>query len=181
MEEVFLALTLLLAFTIGAVTEALQLTSYLGVMLVGVLISRTEQAKSISIKIRELGEGFFIPIFFGYLGLSVSILGVLQDVQWLITLLVLLTIVRFVASFVPTLFSGYSFVESVKISSGLLPMSEYGLLMLSLGVSYGVLTQVDYSVFIVIFLMVNVLAPLAITLLFRGAPVSSHRGRRRHW
>ncbi|MDD1677431.1 MAG: cation:proton antiporter [Methanomicrobiales archaeon] len=181
MDEVFLALTLLLAFTIGAVTEALQLTSYLGVMLVGVLISRTEQAKTISTKIRELGEGFFIPIFFGYLGLSVSILGVLADVSWLITLLVLLTIARFIAAFVPTLFTGYTAMESVKIASGMLPMSEYGLLMLSLGVTYGVLTQVDYSVFVVIFLIVNVLSPLIITLLFRGTPVSSHRGRRQHW
>jgi Kef-type K+ transport system membrane component KefB len=181
MEEVFLALTLLLAFTIGAVTEALQLTSYLGVMLVGVLISRTEQAKTISSRIRELGEGFFIPIFFGYLGLSVSILGVLQDVQWLLTLLVLLTAIRFVAAFVPTLFTGYSVVESVKISSGMLPMSEYGLLMLSLAVTYGVLTQVDYSVFIVIFLIVNVLSPLVITLLFRGAPVPARRTVRHHW
>ncbi|MDD1674927.1 MAG: cation:proton antiporter, partial [Methanomicrobiales archaeon] len=181
MDEVFLALTLLLAFTIGAVTEALQLTSYLGVMLVGVLISRTEQAKAISTKIRELGEGFFIPIFFGYLGLSVSILGVLADVSWLITLLVLLTIVRFAAGFVPTLFTGYSISETVKIASGMLPMSEYGLLMLSLGVTYGVLTQVDYSVFVVIFLVVNVLSPLAITLLFRGTPVTPHRRRSPHW
>jgi len=63
----------------------------------------------------------------------------------------------------------------VKITSLLLPMSEYGLLMLSIGVDYGVLTTAMYSVLIVVFLLVNILAPMLAIRLFRIPSVRSDR------
>jgi Kef-type K+ transport system membrane component KefB len=173
MDEVLFALTLLLAFSTAAVTEALGLTMYLGIMLVGVLISRTQHAPSISRKIKELGEGFFIPVFFASLGLSVSVLGILENISWLVVLLLSLTAVRFISGLIPTIASGYSPIESCKIAAGMLPMSEYGLLMLSLGVSYGALTEADYSVLVVVFLIVNVLTPVMMGILFRVRGSSS--------
>jgi Kef-type K+ transport system membrane component KefB len=178
MDEVLFALTLLLAFTSAAVTEAVGLTNYLGIMLVGVLISRTQQAGSISTKIKELGEGFFIPIFFGSLGLSVALFGIFENINLLVVLLFSFSLIRFTAFLVPTLFSGYSFLDACKIASGMMPMSEYGLLMISLGMSYGVLTEALYSTLIVIFLIVNVTAPVATNLLFRVHGVSFSRERR---
>jgi len=181
MDEVLVALTLLLAFSTAAITEALGLTTYLGIMLIGVLISRTQYAAPIARSIKELGEGFFIPVFFATLGLSVSVLGIFENISWLVVLLVLLTAVRFVAGFIPSLASGYSLEESCKIAAGMLPMSEYGLLMLSLGISYGVLTEADYSVLVVVFLIVNVLTPFAMSALFRvrgSCHATPGRGRR---
>ncbi|MDD1651609.1 MAG: cation:proton antiporter [Methanomicrobiales archaeon] len=175
LEEALLALTLVLAFLAGAVTEAVGMTSYLGVMLIGVLISRTEQSKVIAKKISDLGEAFFIPVFFASLGLTVSLVAVAQNFQLLLFLLVALTAIRFLAYLVPVKLLGYTFVESMKITSLLLPMSEYGLLMLSIGVDYGVLTSAMYSVLIVVFLLVNILAPMLAIRLFRIPSVRSDR------
>jgi hypothetical protein len=55
-------------------------------------------------------------------------------------------------------------------------MSEYGLLMLSVGLSYGVLENPLYSVLVVVFLIVNVAAPLVTGRVFR---VPSHYGDRK--
>ena len=177
LEEALVALTLVLAFLAGAVTEAVGMTSFLGIMLIGVLISRTEQSRVIAEKISDLGEAFFIPIFFASLGLSVSLVAIAENARLLLLLFAALTGIRFLAYLVPVKLLGYSFVESAKITAFLLPMSEYGLLMLSIGVDYGVLTPALYSVLIVVFILVNILAPMLAIRLFRiPTPRSDRRG-----
>ncbi len=166
MEEVLLALTLLLAFSTAAVTESMGMTSYIGVMLIGVLLSRTEQSRHIARTIDQLGESFFIPVFFASLGLSVQLLAVFSNIPLLLLLLVVLTAIRFFAYFIPLGFSQYSLSESAKISTSLLPMSEYGLLMLGIGLTSLTLDNQTYSILVVIFLIMNVIAPVLIGILF---------------
>jgi Kef-type K+ transport system membrane component KefB len=179
MEEVLLALTLLLAFSTAAITESMGMTSYIGVMLIGVLLSRTEQSRHIARTIDQLGESFFIPIFFASLGLSVQLLAVFSNLSLLLLLLLVLTVIRFFAYFIPLGFSHYSVLESVKISTSLLPMSEYGLLMLGIGITSLVLDSATYSILVVIFLIMNVIAPVLIGFLFGVSPQRS-RARLRH-
>jgi len=167
LDEVFIALTLLLAFSAAAVTEALGMTSYFGYMLVGVLVSRTEQARQILKKMEDLGEAFFIPVFFASLGLAVSLGAVAGNAALLLLLLAAITAIRFVAYTIPMVLLSYSFVEAVKIGSGLLPMSEYGLLMLSIALAAGVLGNPLYSVLVMVFLVVNVAAPLVTGRVFK--------------
>jgi Kef-type K+ transport system membrane component KefB len=167
LDEVFIALTLLLAFSAAAVTEAVGMTPYIGYMLVGVLVSRTEQSKAIKKKMGDLGEAFFIPVFFASLGLVVSLVSVAENAVLILILLAAITAIRFVAYTVPMVLLSYSFVEAVKVGSGLLSMSEYGLLMLSVGLAYGVLANPLYSVLVVVFLIVNVAAPLVTGRVFK--------------
>ena len=180
MEEVLLALTLLLAFSTAAITESVGMTSFFGVMLIGVLLSRTEQSRRISKTIEQLGESFFIPVFFASLGLSVHLLAVLDNLSLLLLLTAVLTMVRFAAYLIPLGFCNYSLAESLKISAGLLPMSEYGLLMLGIGITYNVLDSTIYSILIVIFLVMNILAPILIGLVFGSGP-SRKTARRQRW
>ncbi len=179
LDEVLLALTLLLAFSLAAITEAIGLTPYLGVMLVGILISRTPQAGAVSRSIRQIGEGFFIPVFFASLGLGVTVLPLLLNLPWLVFLLVTFTAIRLAAAMVPALFCGHSLVQSVRVAAGMAPMSEYGLLMLSLGAASGVLDGTFYSVLVGVFLLGNVLSPFLLNASF-AAGLSPHRKPRRH-
>lgn len=166
MEPVLLALTLLLAFSMAAVTERIGITSYVGVMLIGILLSRTEQSERIARTIDQLGEGFFIPIFFASLGLSVSLPEVFANLSLFLFLLAAIIAVRFIAYLFPLSLSGYETGEALKISAGLLPMSEYGLLMLGIGLTYLVLDPAMYSILVVVFLVANLLAPVFIGIAF---------------
>jgi Kef-type K+ transport system membrane component KefB len=176
MEEVLLALTLLLAFSMGAITERMGMTSYVGVMLIGVLLSRTEQSRRIARTIDQLGESFFIPVFFASLGLSVHLLSVVTQIPLLLLLFVIITAVRFVAYLIPLGFCNYTLTESLKISAGMIPMSEYGLLMLGIGLAYNALDGPIYSLLVVVFLLVSMLGPGIIGLVF-GRGTSSRTGR----
>lgn len=167
MEEVLLALTLVMAFTAAGFAEKAGMSSFLGVMLVGMLISRSQQAITIRQKTKELGESFFIPIFFASLGLGVSLSGIAGDIGLLVTLLFVFTAIRFAAFTIPMLLIDYSFIESIKIASGLISMSEYGLWALSLGITYSVIDNHMYSIFVIIFLIVNIFSPFIVKALFK--------------
>ncbi|MDI6876604.1 MAG: cation:proton antiporter [Methanomicrobiales archaeon] len=179
LDEVLLALTLLLAFSLAAITEAIGLTPYLGVMLAGILVSRTPQAGAVSRSIRQIGEGFFIPVFFASLGLGVTVLPLLLNLPWLVFLLAVFAAIRFAAAMVPALFCGHSLGQSVRVAAGMAPMSEYGLLMLGLGAAGGVLDGTFYSVLVGVFLLGNLLSPLLISASFSGGR-SPHRKPGRH-
>ncbi|MCX6818686.1 MAG: cation:proton antiporter, partial [Candidatus Aenigmarchaeota archaeon] len=170
MEEVLLAFTLLFAFVSAAVAEKAGVTSFLGIMLVGMLLSRTQQALTISQKIKELGESFFIPIFFASLGLTFSIAGLTENLGLLVIMLAAITAIRFIAYIIPLRILDCSFTESLKVGAGLLSMSEYGLLMLSIGLTFSVVSNTLYSVFLTVFLLINILSPLFIKLMFRIKP-----------
>jgi Kef-type K+ transport system membrane component KefB len=178
LDEVFIALTLLLAFSAGAVTEALGMTAYFGYMLVGVLVSRTEQSKQVLKKMGDLGEAFFIPVFFASLGLAVSLGAVAGSAGLLLILVAAITAIRFAAYTIPMVLLSYSLVEAVKIGSGLISMSEYGLLMLSIALAAGVLGNPLYSVLVLVFLIVNVAAPLVTGRVFKIPVYSGDRGGR---
>jgi Kef-type K+ transport system membrane component KefB len=171
MEDALLALTLVFAFTAAGFAEKAQMTSFLGIMLVGMLISRAPQAPTISQKIKELGDSFFIPIFFASLGVGISLTVFTENTTMLVTLLLGITFIRLLAYVIPLKFMDYSTMESIKIGIGMISMSEYGLLILSLGLTtYGIIDQTLYSIFVVIFLIVNILSPVAFKLLYGLSP-----------
>ena len=175
-SEVLIALILVLAFSAAAVTEAVGMTSYFGYMLVGVLVSRTEQSKAILKEMGDLGEAFFIPVFFASLGLAVSLGAVAGNLVLILVLLAAITVIRFVAYTVPMALLHFSFVGAVKVGSGLLSMSEYGLLMLSAALAAGVLGNPLYSILVVVFIIVNIGAPLVTGRVFR---IPSYYGDRK--
>jgi len=178
LDEVLIALTLVLAFSAAAVTDAVGMTPYIGYMLVGVLVSRTEQSKMIAKKMGDLGEAFFIPVFFASLGLAVSIAAVAGNVVLILVLLVVITAIRFTAYTIPMVLLNFSLVAALKVGSGLLSMSEYGLLMLSVALAYGVLANPLYSVLVIVFLIVNMAAPLVTGRVFRmPSPPGDRKGR----
>jgi len=167
MEEVLLAFTLVLTFTAAALAEKAGVTSFLGVMLVGMLISKTPQALIITQKVKELGESFFIPIFFASIGLGVSMIGLAGNLEFLTILMVAIIVIRLAAFIIPIRLMGCSGVESLKIGSGLLSMSEYGLLIMSIGIAYKVLDVTFYSVFVIIFLLINIFSPFVVKMVFK--------------
>jgi Kef-type K+ transport system membrane component KefB len=78
-EEALLGFTLLLAFALGSLTEGLGLAAVLGVFIAGMILSRSAQYPIITRKVKEIGESFFIPIFFASVGLTVNIFAAFEQ------------------------------------------------------------------------------------------------------
>lgn len=164
LEEILLASTILLALLMGAFTEKLGITSFVGVMLTGILVSKTPQSSIIGNKIRELGESFFIPIFFASLGFGANLL---VDVNSFLILVLSIFLLRFFMFLIPLKIFKFSSEESIKIASGFIPMSGYGLIVLGIATKNNIFPSSLYSLFVASYVLINLISPLLIKLLFK--------------
>ncbi|MEM7816510.1 MAG: cation:proton antiporter [Candidatus Aenigmatarchaeota archaeon] len=164
LEEILLASTILIALLAGAFTEKLGFTSFVGVMLVGILVSKTPQSAIIGNKLKELGESFFIPIFFASLGFGANLL---VDFNSFATLVLSIFLLRFFMFLIPLKIFKFSTEESIKITSGFIPISAYGLIVLSIATKNNIFSSNIYSLFVASYLLINLISPLLIKLLFK--------------
>lgn len=165
LEEILLASTILLALLAGAFTEKLGLTSFVGVMLIGILVSKTPQSAIVGSKIKELGESFFIPIFFASLGFGANLLVDFTSFSRLVFSIFLL---RFFMFLIPLKIFKFSTEESIKIASGFIPMSAYGLIVLGIATKYNIFSLDLYSIFVASYILINLFSPIFIKLLFKA-------------
>jgi len=168
MEEALLGVTLVLAFLLATFTEGLGIATFLGVFLAGILLSRTSQANVISQKVKEVGEAFFIPIFFASIGLGVNVLSAYQQIYFIIPFILFVIVLKWLSSSLPFIFFGYSTSESFKIGSGMVSLSEMALIILGIGLTAKVLDTAIYSMMIVAFVIVDIISPIIMNAVIRG-------------
>ncbi len=177
LEDALLGLTLVMALLLATFTEKLGIESFLGVFLAGVLLSKTPQAGVISQKVKEVGESFFIPIFFASIGLSVNLLNAYHQLPFVIPFIVFVIAVKMLSYYLPLITFGYSSKESFKISSGMVSVSEMSLIILSVGLASNALDVSIYSIMIVIFLIVDIISPFITSLVFNEGYGNSYPGK----
>lgn len=75
--EAQFAITFALLLFMSYVTQIIGLSSVLGAFFAGVLVSRSDftNSRAFQEKIQAIGEGLFIPIFFAWFGLGLTIFG----------------------------------------------------------------------------------------------------------
>jgi len=168
MEEALLGVTLVLAFLLATFTEGLGIATFLGVFLAGILLSRTSQANVISQKVKEVGEAFFVPIFFASIGLGVNVLSAYQQIYFIIPFIVFVIVLKWLSSSLPFIFFRYSTSESFKIGSGMVSLSEMALIILSIGLTAKALDTEIYSMMIVAFVIVDIISPMIMNVVIRG-------------
>jgi len=179
MEEALLGVTLVLAFLLATFTEGLGIASFLGVFLAGILLSRTSQANVISQKVKEVGEAFFIPIFFASIGLGVNVLSAYQQIYFIIPFILFVIVLKWLSSSLPFIFFGYSMSESFKIGSGMVSLSEMALIILGIGLTAKVLDTAIYSMMVVAFVIVDIISPIIMNVVIRGNGKLFFQRRRR--
>lgn len=177
LEDALLGLTLVMALLLATFTEKLGIESFLGVFLAGALLSKTPQAGVISQKVKEVGESFFIPIFFASIGLSVNLLNAYNQLPFIIPFTVFVIAVKILSYYLPLITFGYGSKESFKISSGMVSVSEMSLIILSVGLASNVLDVSIYSTMIIIFLIVNIMSPFITALIFNDGYENAYSGK----
>ena len=174
LEDALLGLTLVMALLLATFTEKIGVQSFLGVFLAGLLLSKTPQASVISNKVKEVGEAFFIPIFFASIGLGVNLISAYHELAFILPFTVFIIVVKIASYIIPLTAFGYTNKESLKISAGMVSVSEMSLIILSLGLAAKVFDVSVYSTMIVIFLIVNILSPFITSVAFRDGYTRSY-------
>lgn len=167
----WLAVTLILTFFAGAVTQGLGAEAVLGAFVVGVITSRSRYREPAT---REQLEGFtyafLAPLFFATAGLQVDI-GVLADPTVLFWGAVLLAVAwgaKFGGVVLASVLVGLEKREAVALGVGLNARGVLEVLIATVGLSLGVFNRTSYSLVLLTAIVSATLAPAALRAVASG-------------
>ena len=164
-DDVLLPFTLMIAFLFGVLTEELKLASLVGVFFAGMLLSKSGQYASAAKKVKEMGEGFFIPIFFGSIGLAFSLTMAMSQIYFILALMAVLIGVKWLTTSLTFRLFRFSPADSAKLGSGMISLSELTVVMASM--AFATINPPMFAAFIVLFIAISITAPLITMFSFK--------------
>jgi len=173
-EELLLAFTLVLAFVFGMITEELKLATLLGVFMTGMLLSKSNQYATAAKKVKDVGESFFIPIFFASIGLAINLGAVMPQIYFIIAFLVALIGIKWLLTTVTFRMFNNSMEDSVKIGSAMISLSEITVVIAAM--AFSATNPALLSMLVVIFVGTNMISPFITTTVFHSG-IGSGTGR----
>lgn len=165
-QDRILTLVVVMAFAWGAFTQALHLEPVLGAFAIGILFGASPRVPADAIrKLEAIALAVFAPVFFGVAGLKVDIGAILEP-----RLLLLAIVVIAIATFGKVagayagarLLSGQGHWAALTYGSGLNARGALEIIIATIGLSLGILSQEMFSIIVVMAVATSVMAPVAL-------------------
>jgi Kef-type K+ transport system membrane component KefB len=136
--EAQFALTFALLLGLSYATEIIGLSSVLGAFFAGIIVSRSDfsDSRAFQEKIKAIGLGLFIPIFFAWFGLGLKIDVILANIEAATFLFLLSTVSKLaIGYFVSRL---HSMESPMTVAASLLSLDIETLVVLLIGMDLGI-------------------------------------------
>ncbi len=163
-EYKFLTIILLFTFGFGALAQYLKLEAVLGAFLAGIIFSRIPAIPEESIeKIENFTFGVFAPIFFAAAGLKVSLQPLLDPMLLTvgIGLILVATFSKIVGAYIGArYFAKTDHWTALSFGAGLNARGAIQIIIATIGLSFGVLSQEIYSLIIITAVVTSLMAPV---------------------
>ncbi len=137
-DELLILSTVSLVLVLGYVSDAIGLSFSVGAFLAGSTIAGSSQSRKIEERIKPFNS-LFASFFFFSIGLLVNVSAVLSNIPLLLLFIVIGIAVRFASSGISSYFAGFQGRSACFCAAAFLPMSELSLLLMSQGMSRGII------------------------------------------
>jgi len=172
-ENVLGAITVIgmTALVFAVVTQWIGVEGVLGAFVAGVVVGRSrfhqEEAEAV---LDSVTAALLAPVFFATAGLRVD-LGLLVDegaVGWALLVLVVAVVAKFVGAAGGAVLAGRTSREAVALGAGLNARGTLELVIATVGLSLGVLSDVAYTIVVLVPLVTSVVASAGVRMAVRG-------------
>ena len=141
-----------------------------GTFVAGLMFSRTPEKTQIEGGLRALSYAFFVPIFFVNIGLSIDLRQVSLAALWLMLAITLLAVIgKILGSGLGARLGKFSWLESLQLGIGMVSRGEVGLIVASIGLSAGHLTDDAFSAVVGMILITTLITPPLLRATFKVA------------
>lgn len=166
-----LTLALIIMLTYGLAAELLGgMAAITGTFVAGLMFSRTPEKTQIEGGLRALSYAFFVPIFFVNIGLSIDLRQVSLAALWLMLAITLLAVIgKILGSGLGARLGKFSWLESLQLGTGMVSRGEVGLIVASIGLSAGHLTDDAFSAVVGMILITTLITPPLLRATFKVA------------
>ena len=153
---------MVLALAFGTVTHGLGLEAVLGAFLAGILVG---QVKRFDDRLRHVFEqvalGVFAPVFFAASGLRVDLAKLVEPRVLLVGLIVLAVAIggKFLGAYVGARATKLGHWEALSLGAGMNARGAMEIIVATIGLSRGILTQEMYSIILMVAIVTSLMAP----------------------
>ncbi len=145
-----------------------------GAYIAGVCFVKSDAAHEIEENISMLANSFFVPIFFVNVGLQAKKFPINgQFIYYAVLIVVIAVISKVGGSGLGTFWCRFNVLESLRVGIGMVSRGEVALIMCSIGLSMGFMSQEVFSLMIVMTIATTLLTPLLLKVFFGNATVIS--------
>lgn len=170
-----ITLLMILAFLFGAVTQFLGIEAVLGAFLVGILTGRVKRfPQRARHSFEAVTLGVFAPIFFATSGLRVDLAALADPTVAMVGLLVLATAVagKFAGVLLGARLAGLGRWEALSLGAGMNARGAIEIIIATVGLSLGVLTQEMYTIILMIAIVTSLMAPPLLRWTLQRVPIT---------
>lgn len=168
--------TLVLSFASEAVGGIAGIT---GAFLAGVCIRRAQHGavEAIERGIHAVNYGLLVPLFFISMGLRAD-LGLLagQLLPFTLVITVLAIVTKIVGAGLGSLWGGFDSRSALRVGIGMISRGEVGLIIASVGVSYGILIPEVFTAIVFVVLVTTLITPPLVRWSFNDASPAQKSG-----
>jgi len=160
-QESMIAIPVVLMFLIALLSQQINIAGVTGAFLAGIILAKTPYAEpTIMPKAKTLGYGFLIPLFFAYTGAKVNLFSIGSGWILLIVLLIVAIAGKYIGCYLGAKISGYEEHEAKKIGWGMIPRTEYTLVIGQIALVAGAITAGIYSVLVLLVVILTITTPM---------------------
>ena len=164
-----LTLALIVTLIYGFAAQVLgSMAAITGAFLAGLMFSRSSEKERLERGISALSYGFFVPIFFVNIGLTVNIRQIYSEVVWLILLVTFVAVLgKLFGGGLGARLAGYSTREAAQVGAGMVSRGEVGLILASVGLSEGLVDSDLFTVIVAMVIITTLITPPMLRSLFK--------------
>jgi Kef-type K+ transport system membrane component KefB len=168
-----LTFAIVIMLTYGLAAELLGgMAAITGTFVAGLMFSRTPEKAQIEGGLRALSYAFFVPIFFVNIGLSIDLRQVSLSALWLMLVISLLAVIgKILGSGFGARMGKFSWLESLQLGIGMVSRGEVGLIVASIGLAGGHLTDEVFSAVVGMILITTLITPPLLRASFKVAAI----------
>jgi Kef-type K+ transport system membrane component KefB len=163
-----LAIVVLLFYAISAELIG-GMAAITGAFLAGLMFARSPEKESLEPRIHALAYGFFVPIFFVNIGLTVNIFAIKDNLLLGMAVIIAAILGKFLGAGLGGRWAGLSNRESMQLGVGMIPRAEVSLIAASIGFSAGVVNAAESSAIVVMVIVCTMITPPILRYLFHKA------------
>ncbi len=158
-----LTLIVVMALLWGAISQALHLEAILGAFIVGMLFGQMPRLPAtVHQKLESISLAIFTPLFFAVAGLKVNLLSLLNGRLLLVALIVLSVAIfgKVAGGYLGSRFiGGRDHWSSLTFGFGLNARGAMGIVVASIGLSLGILSQDIFSIIVLLAIVTTLMTP----------------------
>ena len=164
-----LTFAIVIMLTYGLAAELLGgMAAITGTFVAGLMFGRTQEKSQLEGGLRALSYAFFVPIFFVSIGLAIDLREVSLNALWLMLAVSFLAVAgKILGSGIGARLGKFSWLESLQLGIGMVSRGEVGLIVASIGLTAGHLTEDVFSAVVGMILITTLVTPPLLRAAFK--------------